>query len=917
MRTKKIEKPTYLHYKKYAKGANLKTYRNKYNIKYGYPENESHDLEQISKDSGVSLKGLQQIYNKGIGAYKTNPESVRKNVKSKEQWAMGRVYSAVMGGKASKIDANELKMEKGGLLAPNGNPSNLTPEQYNLVRTLAFKKWFGDWENDPENSSKVVDENGEPLVCYHGTDKEFNVFDFDKADLGFHFGTYEQAKNRAENKLKLKESKSIIRPFFINIKNVYELTDVGEWEYPQRYIDTLISYNIIDEKDAKRLGFFRLYQKEDNIKIREYLLEKYKNSIGFIYNNEYEGKGQSFIILNSSQIKLADGSNTTFDGSNPDIRYESGGISKMDVPLIENSISLPDTYSSYNALKPILENQGYELIKKTNSEMSTETLEIEDDRSVSDLDNKYPNIEHSFINKQLMSGIKHELQHDKKEPRLAKKIAIDHLLENIHYYEYLAEMEQKMQGKNIDEHYESITKLYADGGTVETFEFSTPTGKPSKLNYLQQVLVRTKAFKNFFGDWELAARRYKKDNLSYDEAYKNVSKCIDMSTLEPRVVYHGTQADKEFFTFDVTQERKEGRPYAYFAYNREYSLNFSGGTNSGYLYAVFLNIRNPFDAQNVEFAKLSNSSYWLTTIKGQLTIDKYGDLYRRKELDDAVDSQIKKYIEEVYANENYYFWLLMARDVNKDFKYFLMSHGYDGIFASENFKTVFDVENPSEFTFTYIAFDANQIKLADGRNIDFDPMNSDIRYEEGGKTKEEVKENIVEMQTQEPLSKIESLRSQLLKSSGDDINQKIFKSGGHVEKSSGSPDDAKDGGLFVGRSHANGGIKAINLSTNQPIEVEGGEVIITKPAVEDQTKREFEGKMMTNKEILSHINESGGGVSFAKGGEMCGCSGKMYKFGGETLSDYMILRKISNLYDESVTNLKNYVDNLTEQLKHI
>ena len=32
------------------------------------------------------------------------------------------------------------------LLAPNGKPSNLTPEQYRLVRTPAFKKWFGDWE---------------------------------------------------------------------------------------------------------------------------------------------------------------------------------------------------------------------------------------------------------------------------------------------------------------------------------------------------------------------------------------------------------------------------------------------------------------------------------------------------------------------------------------------------------------------------------------------------------------------------------------------------------------------------------------------------------------------------------------------------------------------------------------------------
>jgi hypothetical protein len=338
------------------------------------------------------------------------------------------------------------------------------------------------------------------------------------------------------------------------------------------------------------------------------------------------------------------------------------------------------------------------------------------------------------------------------------------------------------------------------------------------------------------------------------------------------------------------------------------------------MYAVFLNIRKPFNASGETFLKNRDSSYWLTSIKGQISLDKYGDVTKRKELSDTVDSQIKSYIEEVYTNQPYYFWLLMARDVNKEFKYFLMSHGYDGIFSTENFTTVFDRENPSEFTFTYIAFDANQIKLADGRNIDFDPMNADIRYEEGGKTVDK-KEVIIEQQ--EPtqnVSQIDYLRNNLRKFSEKDaeINQTIFKSGGHVQKDSGSPDDAKDGGLFVGRSHATGGIKAINLSTNQPIEVEGGEVIITKPAVEDQTKREFEGKMMTNKEILSHINQSGGGVSFEKGGEMgnsCGCSGKMYKFGGETISDYMVLRKITTLYDESIKNVKNYVDNLSEQFK--
>jgi hypothetical protein len=61
-----------------------------------------------------------------------------------------------------------MKYADGGLLAPNGRKSNLTPEQYELVRTPEFKAWFGDWEKYPQNASKVVDENGEPLVLYRG-----------------------------------------------------------------------------------------------------------------------------------------------------------------------------------------------------------------------------------------------------------------------------------------------------------------------------------------------------------------------------------------------------------------------------------------------------------------------------------------------------------------------------------------------------------------------------------------------------------------------------------------------------------------------------------------------------------------------------------------------------------------------------
>jgi hypothetical protein len=73
-------------------------------------EDRGYNLKELAKVSGVSSKVLREVYNRGIGAYKTNPLSVRvkgsfkKGVKvpmrmklSKEQWAMARVYSFLDG----------------------------------------------------------------------------------------------------------------------------------------------------------------------------------------------------------------------------------------------------------------------------------------------------------------------------------------------------------------------------------------------------------------------------------------------------------------------------------------------------------------------------------------------------------------------------------------------------------------------------------------------------------------------------------------------------------------------------------------------------------------------------------------------------------------------------------------------------
>ena len=59
----------------------------------------------------VTTSMLQAVYRRGIGAYKTNPGSVRPNVKSPEQWAMARVNSflrIVSGSKSPKHDKDLL-----------------------------------------------------------------------------------------------------------------------------------------------------------------------------------------------------------------------------------------------------------------------------------------------------------------------------------------------------------------------------------------------------------------------------------------------------------------------------------------------------------------------------------------------------------------------------------------------------------------------------------------------------------------------------------------------------------------------------------------------------------------------------------------------------------------------------------------
>jgi hypothetical protein len=84
------------------------TYKNKFNAKYGFAKDAPHSIAEIAKLTGYKKSGLDVIYAKGVGAFRTNRAAVRPSVTSPEQWAMARIYSAVMNGKTARVDAAHL-----------------------------------------------------------------------------------------------------------------------------------------------------------------------------------------------------------------------------------------------------------------------------------------------------------------------------------------------------------------------------------------------------------------------------------------------------------------------------------------------------------------------------------------------------------------------------------------------------------------------------------------------------------------------------------------------------------------------------------------------------------------------------------------------------------------------------------------
>lgn len=219
--------------------------------------------------------------------------------------------------------------------APNGKQSNLSPRQWVQVRTKAFKDWFGDWENDPDNSSKVVDKNGEPMVVYHGTtndetEQEWNekLKSYDTTHKQF---TIFRRNTNGESNYGMFFNSDMDNAFaygyytysvYLNIKNPLEI-DCDNSSYNEIKYNGEIRDTYEWAKWAEKNGY-------DGV-----IFRNIRDGVDFNSMNE---PTNDYVTFASNQIKSATDNVGTFDQNNPDIRYQfvgEKGADNYDVETID------------------------------------------------------------------------------------------------------------------------------------------------------------------------------------------------------------------------------------------------------------------------------------------------------------------------------------------------------------------------------------------------------------------------------------------------------------------------------------------------------------------------------------------------------------------------------------------------------
>ena len=116
---------------------------------------EDHNSSVEAASKKTSLGTLKAVFKRGVGAYNTNPSSVRPNVSSADQWAMARVNSFLYALKNGKYRGGKHDTD----LLPEGHPMSSKKEMFLDIEVkdgIEVKATYNDYPQSATNNAKRV-----------------------------------------------------------------------------------------------------------------------------------------------------------------------------------------------------------------------------------------------------------------------------------------------------------------------------------------------------------------------------------------------------------------------------------------------------------------------------------------------------------------------------------------------------------------------------------------------------------------------------------------------------------------------------------------------------------------------------------------------------------------------------------------
>ena len=282
------------------------------------------DMEINGKKTLVPVNVNSRGYINGVEIDANRIQSVHGNTDTVQ-----RLVNALNEDSQENIAVYYINKEKAAeFLRPAGNPISRAAQELDgfihsvtdngshvkmriasVTESQQFKRWFGDWQNHPENASKVVNADGTPKVVYHGTGSDFSIFDKRKAKEGaFGRGFYFAAtKGRAQA-----YSSGKIMETYLSIKTPYIVRDSMGFT-GEDYQNMQEEFGLQDRITDKNVGKILQKQGYDGIMV-------------------YDGNGnvKEIIAFEPTQIKSATDNIGTFDRRSSDIRYSLSEQAAMD-----------------------------------------------------------------------------------------------------------------------------------------------------------------------------------------------------------------------------------------------------------------------------------------------------------------------------------------------------------------------------------------------------------------------------------------------------------------------------------------------------------------------------------------------------------------------------------------------------------